>query len=154
MTDTFVIAGLVKRRAVLAGEIGQVQDRLRQLLIDLDTLDAAIRMFDADYRVERIKPKSSRPRNDWTIRGELTRLVFSILRNATKPLSGREIALEIMTFKQMDTGSPKAVESMRQRVGYLFEEETQDRAVAFFFRKRPGDVVGNRCRHYAAARCQ
>src|SRR5438876_12051337 len=99
MTDTFVISGLAKRRATLAGEIAQTQDRLRQMLIDLDTLDASIRLFDAEYRVERIKPKPPRPRQDWTSRGELTRLIFSILRNATEPLSARDIAIEIMTYK-------------------------------------------------------
>jgi hypothetical protein len=32
-------------------------------------------------------------------------------------MSGRKIAIEIMVCKQMDTGDPKAVESMRRRVG-------------------------------------
>jgi hypothetical protein len=123
MVDTFVISGLARRRATLAGEIAHTQDRLRQMLLDLDTLDAAIRMFDADYCVERIKAKLPRKRKDWTNRGEQTRLIASILRTATKPLSGLEIALEIMTYKQMDTSEPEAVESMRQRVGYTLRKK-------------------------------
>jgi hypothetical protein len=117
MTDTFVISGLVKRRAVLLGEIVQIKKQLKLKLLDLKTLDGAIRLFDADYPIETIKPKGLNPSSDWETRGELTRLIFEVLRNASSPLSARDIAHEVMTLKQMNTGNYKTVLSMRGRVG-------------------------------------
>jgi hypothetical protein len=118
MTDTLVISGLVKRRAILSGEIMQIKKQLKQKLLDLKTLDAAIKMFDADYPIDTIKPKGLRHSSgDWETRGELMRLILSILRNSTTPMSARDIALEVMTLKQMDTSNYNAVLSMRERVG-------------------------------------
>jgi hypothetical protein len=55
-----------------------------QMLIDLDTHDATIRMSDPDYRVEKTKLKPPQAPKDWTSRRELTRLVCSILRKGPK----------------------------------------------------------------------
>lgn len=112
-----MISGLVKRRATLSGEITKTQEQLKKMLTNLDILDAAIRMFDADYPINGIKPKSPRPQSDWENRGEMIRLIFSILRQAAEPLSARDIALQLMTHKQMDASCTKAVILMRRRVG-------------------------------------
>jgi hypothetical protein len=80
MTATHIISTLVKRRAELTGEIEHTQHRTRQMLADLDGLDATIRLFDPDYRVEAIKPKAFRPPNDWANRGEMSRVILDILR--------------------------------------------------------------------------
>jgi len=37
---------LIAKRAELAGEIEHTQDQLRQLVIDLDHIDASIHIFD------------------------------------------------------------------------------------------------------------
>jgi len=123
MTDTFVISGLAKRRAALAGDIGRMQTQLRQMQIDLDSLDAVIRLFDANYPIETIKPKGLRPASIWTTRGEFVRLIFSILREAPEPLSAQNIARKVMTVKHMDTSDQQAVMFMRQRVGYALRKK-------------------------------
>ncbi len=51
MTD-YVVTGLVKRRAELTGEIESTHERLRQMVLDLEHLDAAILQFDPDYEIE------------------------------------------------------------------------------------------------------
>jgi hypothetical protein len=118
MHNAFVISGLAERRAILSGEIVQIKKQLKRKLLDLETLDAAIRMFDADYPINAIKPKGLRHSSgDWGSRGELMRLILNVLRNATAPMSARDIALEVMTSKQMDSSNYHAVISMRQRVG-------------------------------------
>ncbi len=48
MTDEHVIAGLTRKRADLAGRIEHTQTALRQLIIDLDNLDATLRLFVPD----------------------------------------------------------------------------------------------------------
>ena len=46
MADPHVLTGLIAKRADIAGQIEHTQDKLRQLVIDLDHTDAAIRIFD------------------------------------------------------------------------------------------------------------
>ena len=52
-----VLAGLVKRRAELAGQIDVLQGQLQQLHADLASLDAVIRQFDPEYQVASIRPR-------------------------------------------------------------------------------------------------
>jgi hypothetical protein len=46
MAEPHVLTGLIAKRAELAGQIEHAQDKLRQLAIDLDHIDAAIHIFD------------------------------------------------------------------------------------------------------------
>ena len=61
MTD-YVLTGLVKRRAELAGEIEATHDRLRKMIEDLEKLDSVILQFDPTHQVEAIRPKAFRLR--------------------------------------------------------------------------------------------
>jgi hypothetical protein len=49
MGDTFVISGLIRRHAELAGEIEHTQHRVKQLITNLEALNTTIRLFDPDY---------------------------------------------------------------------------------------------------------
>jgi hypothetical protein len=77
MTD-YVLTGLVKRRAELAGQIEETHERLRKMIEDLEKLDSVILQFDPSHQVEAIKPKAFRPPSDWSHRGEMTKAVLSI----------------------------------------------------------------------------
>jgi hypothetical protein len=50
---------LIAKRAEIAGQIEHTQDKLRQLVIDLDHIDSAIHIFDPSIELEEIK---NRPR--------------------------------------------------------------------------------------------
>ena len=50
--NAFVVSGLVKRRAQLAGDIEKCHESLRQMVLDLENLDATILQFEPDFRVE------------------------------------------------------------------------------------------------------
>jgi hypothetical protein len=56
MTD-YVLTGLVKRRAVLAGEIEETHNRLRKMIEDLKKLDSVILQFDPSHQVEAMRPR-------------------------------------------------------------------------------------------------
>src|SRR4051812_24569854 len=101
MNET-VLNGLVKRRAQLAGDIENTHEVLRKMVLDLESLDATIVQFDPDYRVETIKPKAFRPPKDWSNRGQMSRIILSILRQATEPLTSRDIALELLVERALD----------------------------------------------------
>jgi hypothetical protein len=101
MTD-YVLTGLVKRRAELAGEIEATHERLRKMIEDLEKLDSVILQFDPAHDVEGIKPKAFRPPEDWARRGEMTRTVLSILRQAAEPMTTRDIALEMLVSRALN----------------------------------------------------
>jgi hypothetical protein len=71
--NEFVLNGLVKRRAELAGDIETAHEALRKMVLDLEALDAAIIQFDPDFQIETIKPKAFRPPKDWSNRGQMSR---------------------------------------------------------------------------------
>jgi predicted outer membrane protein len=58
--NEFVLPGLVKRRAALAGEMEAAQARVQKLRADLAALDAVIRQFDPAYPVDMIAAKQPR----------------------------------------------------------------------------------------------
>lgn len=120
MTDdgnSFVLPGLVRKRAELAGDIERTQADLQNMIRDLEHLDSTIRLFDADYQVEAIKPKSFRPPDDWARRGEMTRIILNVLRQAAEPLTTRDIAIQLMLERALDTGNVKFVRLMTKRCG-------------------------------------
>lgn len=113
----YVITGLVKHRAHIAGEIERTHEYLRKLLADLESLDATILQFDPDYRVEAIKPKAFRPPKDWSNRGQMTRIILSILRQAAEPLTTRDIALQLLVKRALDKNDQRLLRLMTKRVG-------------------------------------
>jgi hypothetical protein len=51
------LAGMVEKRAEIAGQISHTRAVLRQLIIDLDHIDAAIRIFDPSSRCRGYPPE-------------------------------------------------------------------------------------------------
>ncbi len=114
--NAFVLSGLVKRRAQLAGDIEKAHECLRKMVLDLENLDATILQFDPDFRVESVRPKAFRPPKDWANRGEMTRVVLSILRQASEPLTARDIAYQLLTERALNREDQKLLRVMRSRV--------------------------------------
>lgn len=80
--NAFVVSGLIKRRAQLAGDIEKGHEALQRMVLDLENLDATILQFEPDFKIETIQPKAFRPPKDWANRGQMTRICLSILRQA------------------------------------------------------------------------
>lgn len=128
MTD-YVLTGLVKRRAEVTGEIERTHDRLRELIHDLEHLDTTILQFDPTHQVEAIKPKAFRPPKDWANRGEMTRIVLSILRQAAEPLTTRDIALELLVERALDRNDKRLLRLMTKPVGVALRGQRDKNAV-------------------------
>lgn len=111
----YMAEGLAKARAELAGEIERTHERLRKLALDLEHIDATLRIVAPDMAVEAIKPKVFRPPADWAKRGEMARLVLSILRTAKAPMTTREIA-ERMLVERGIPSTTTALNDMTRRV--------------------------------------
>lgn len=115
--NAFVVSGLIKRRAQLAGDIEKAHEALRRMVLDLENLDATILQFEPNFRLEAIKPKAFRPPKDWSNRGEMTRICLSILRLATEPLTARDIALQLLTERALNRDDQRLLRLMTKRVG-------------------------------------
>jgi hypothetical protein len=109
-----VVSGLVKRRSALAGEIEATYETLRKMVADLENLDATIVQFDPDFKVETIKPKGFRPPSD---RSQMSRIILSTLRQASEPLTSRDIALQLLVERALDKSDLRLLRLMTKRAG-------------------------------------
>ena len=79
VTQPNVVSALRGKRGELAGQIDALQDQLRAAMIDLDHVDATLRMFDPDIELDEIRPKPLPPRHH-AFKGQVTRSILAMLR--------------------------------------------------------------------------
>lgn len=127
--NAFVLSGLVKRRAELAGDIEKTHEALRKMVLDLENIDATIVQFDPDFRVETIQPKAFRPPKDWSNRGQMSRIILSILRQAAEPLTSRDIALQLLVERALDKSDQRLLRLMSKRVGVALRGQRENGVV-------------------------
>jgi hypothetical protein len=118
-----VLNGLIAKRAELAGDIERTHETLRKMVADLEHLDQTILQFDPNYRIEAIKAKAFRPPKDWSNRGQMTRIVLSILRQAAEPLTSRDVALELLVERALDKNDQRLLRLMTKRVGVALRHQ-------------------------------
>ena len=116
MADSHVVTALIRKRAELAGQIEHAQTALRQLIIDLDNLDATIRLFKPDIDLEEIRPQPVPPRHA-ALKGEISRMVMDTLRQSHRPLTTRDLAQHVMAERGLNTADKRLVKLVGKRVG-------------------------------------
>jgi hypothetical protein len=87
------------------------------MVIDFESLDATLLQFDPTLEIETIRPRAFRPPKDWEKRGEMMRLIYSILRRAAEPLTTRDIAFELIVERALDKQDQNLIRLMSKRVG-------------------------------------
>ena len=97
------LSGLVAKRAEIAGQITQTRASLRQLIADLDHVDAAIRIFDPEFDIEGIRPRAPAALFPVSFRGEFVRIILDMMREAKGPVTTKEIALHVMRGRGLNT---------------------------------------------------
>jgi hypothetical protein len=90
----------------------QLEQQLAQQRANLTHIDATMRLFDPDIQPKDIRSKQPRERNAWFHQGECLRLIYDELREATQPVTTRELAEQIMRVKAI----PPADDQRRERV--------------------------------------
>ena len=121
MTD-YVLSGLAKRRADLAGEAETLCARLAQISTDTGHLDAVIRQFDPDYDLGSIRPK--RPRTqDAAGRGDMSRFIMKVLREAPEPVATHEVVRRLMAERGQEAEDRRLVKLTMKRVGTAFSRQ-------------------------------
>ena len=116
MENEHALSALLRKRAELAGLFEHHQANARQLLIDIDSLDATIRMFAPDIDLAAVKPKPLPPRHA-AYKGEVARIVLGTLRDAKRPCSTQELTMHVMAERGMNTADKRLVKTVTKRVG-------------------------------------
>lgn len=115
MEHEHTIYGLMRRRQEMSNRIEATQNALRQLVIDLDHIDATIRLFDPNVDLETIKPRPLPPKHQ-AFKGEVSRIVLTALRTSKEPMTTKALALKVMGERGLDTGDTGLVQLMGRRV--------------------------------------
>lgn len=143
MGDTYLITGLTAKRAEVSGIIADLEKRIAQHRADLVHIDAVLRLYAPEVVPESIAPKAVRKRNDWFKPGELSRMVLDILRIAPAPMTGREIAAEVMQRRGIDAGDARTA----NLVGKLVHNAVTRQAADLVERVEDGKVAAWRVAH-------
>ncbi|TMM47161.1 hypothetical protein [Qipengyuania marisflavi] len=115
MADTHVVSALRDKRGELAGTIDGLQDQLRQAFIDMDHIDASLRMFVPDIELEEIKPKPLPPRHR-AFKGQVTRAILAMLRKEGA-MDARAITLRLMAERELNLNDSDLQKAMHKRIG-------------------------------------
>ena len=115
MANEHVLSGLLAKRAELSGQVEMMQKEMRQLVLAIDHIYAAIRLFDPNVDLEDIKPKLP-PRHS-AFRSEVSRIVLNTLRKADKPLPVSEITLHVLAGRGLNADDKPFTRVLSRRVG-------------------------------------
>lgn len=115
MKDEHVLSGLIAKRAELAGRVETLQREMREAVLAIDHIDAAIRMFDPDVELDDIKPRL--PPRHQAFKGEVSRLVLNALRKAGKPLPVSELTLHVLAGRGLTADDKPFMRVLGRRVG-------------------------------------
>ena len=71
-----------------------------------------MRLFDPDIRPKDIRPRQRRTHNAWFRQGECLRLIYDELRDASQPMTTRELTERIMRIKAIPVNDDRCRELM------------------------------------------
>jgi hypothetical protein len=107
------VSGLLTKRAELVKLRGQLEAELRGLTCDIDHIDGCIRLFDPANAPAARKRYATKHRAK---KGQMVRFVLGALREASGPLTSRQIAEAWVAERGLRTDDGTLV-VIRKRVG-------------------------------------
>lgn len=110
------LKGLIRRRSHLIAEINGKRDALNELMVNLQTLEEAIRVFKPDIDWEDL-PERRVPPPHVAFRGELARFLVDHLRKHRGKPTTKELALAVMEARRLNTADAKLHYMLSIRVG-------------------------------------
>jgi hypothetical protein len=129
-----VVTGLISKRAELAGRIEHLQGQLRQAVIDLDHVEAALRLFDPDVDMAALPARKVAPIL-YDTKGDTGRVILETLRTATKPLSTAQVCEAVMIARRLDTNDKGLCRVMMRRTNANLKHWAKKRGL---IRSMPG----------------
>ncbi len=116
MAEIDVISLLRDKRTELTGMVVQMERQLAQRRMDLMHLDATMQLFDPAIRPGEVHPRRERTRSIWFGRDECLRLIYDELREASEPLTTRDLAERIMRVKAMAVADERRRELIQKTI--------------------------------------
>ena len=114
--NEFVLPGLVKRRAMLAGQLAAANAEAARLHADLAAVDAVIRQLDPSYPVDAIAAKRPQsPAADGF--ADMGRTVLDVLRREGRPVTLPEVARRIVALRGLDPSSGAVLAAIEGSAG-------------------------------------
>jgi hypothetical protein len=114
MADTHVVSALKSERIRIATEIEGLQAQLRKRVIDLDHVEASLKLFDPDVVISDLGPRKV-PQVLSDIHGDTGRVILDTLRTATAPMSTTKVCEVIMKARGLDTDDKGLCRLMMKR---------------------------------------
>lgn len=109
------VSGLQAKRTELAKLHGQLKAEAKKVLCDIDHLDACIRLFDPDADIERIRLNRYATKHR-APKGHQKRFVLGMFREATEPLTSRQITEAWIKERGLEPDESTFV-ILRKRIG-------------------------------------
>ena len=107
------VAGLVAKHAELTALREKYKAEIKKLTVDIDHLDAAIRLFDPNADTSPIKEYVTKHRAQ---KGSVKRFVLNMFREATEPLTSRQIAAMWLQDRGL-VADEATTTTIRKRIG-------------------------------------
>lgn len=115
VTRPNTVSALRDKRGEIAGLIDALQDQLRAAMIDLDHIDATLRMFDPEIELDEIRPKPLPPRHH-AFKGQVTRSILAMLRSEGA-MDAKAITIRLMAERELNAADKALVKAMHKRIG-------------------------------------
>ncbi|WP_040604086.1 hypothetical protein [Sagittula stellata] len=112
------VAGLVAKHAELSALRDRYREQIKKLTVDIDHLDAAIRLFDPQADTYAIKQYVTKHRAK---KGSVKAFVLNMLREADGPLTSRQIT-EAWCEDRGLTADDATMATLRKRIGACIKE--------------------------------
>jgi len=107
------VSGLVSKHAELSALREKYKAEIKKLTVDIDHLDAAIRLFDPNADTYAIKEYVTKHRAE---KGSVKRFVLNTLREAKEPLTSRQIT-ELWAADRGLSADEATLNTLRKRIG-------------------------------------
>jgi len=134
-----VVTALIAKRSELAGQIENAQAEVVRLTVEMDHIEASLRIFKPDLDIEGIPPRPVPPAHH-AFRGEVSRILLEALRQADRPLSTTELTERVMRERGLNMKDVKLKQTMGKRIGASLNHWRRVRG-ALESLKGPGQVL-------------
>jgi hypothetical protein len=114
-THDQLIHDLTRKRRELTHDINKLFESANRLREDVEAIDRVMALYRPDAVPETILPLNFRRTAEWAARGEITRLMFDVLRKANGPLSMPEVTSLVMAMRGVEAD---AITAMHKKAVY------------------------------------
>jgi hypothetical protein len=114
MTDTHVVSALKEKRIQVASQIESLQAQMRQAVIDLDHVEASLRLFDPDVDLAALSPRKV-AQVLYDHKGDTGRTILDALRESMRPLTTAQVCEAVMKARNLDTNDKALCRLMMRR---------------------------------------